>query len=157
LRPTRSVHKSEAQRYDARDTTDVLGHAVVQRQRADQGVGKHVRYLVSIENGRNLCLATPAVHAFADIEDHVPAIAGYQSPCQLLQVADRVGVIAERFQSRCNAVDGIAAIELRRVYLAVTCFHPCFAQVVGDADAQAIRASHDDTSARSASEAVSSG
>ena len=112
----------------------VLGHALVQGQGTYQGVRKHVRNLVRVEQRRHLCLASDAVHAFADIEHEVPGIALDEACSELLDVADAIDVVALARQHRLDAVDRIGAVKLGGFDLAVASGQVSVAQVVGQAN-----------------------
>ena len=140
------VYHHEVGRGHAGSTHHVFRHALVQGQCADQRVRKNVRDLVRIQQCRHLGLAAPAVHPFADVEYQVPAVPRNESSCQLLQVTDTVDLVTQRRQCVGNVVDGVGAIEFRRIQFAVARFQPGVAKIVGEADAQFAASIHDQDS-----------
>ena len=57
---------------------DALGRCLVQRDGADQRIGKGVRDAVCVEDGWNERFAAEAVQALTDVEDQVPGISSEQ-------------------------------------------------------------------------------
>ena len=91
----------------------------MQGQAHHQRIGKGVGDRVKIQQGGHLGLAPDAVQAFGDVENQIPAVAGGQPCDQLARIADAFGFMARLAQSVLKGVDGVLAVELGGLILAV--------------------------------------
>ncbi len=129
-----AVDHQKVGRGQAGVTDDALGHALVQGQGHDHGVGKNERDGVGIQQGRNQGLAAETVHAFRYVEHQLPAAAGGKGVYQILGIADALGFMPVQLQSPFDGFDGLYLIKFGRGFVAVSFFQIASPQVVGHSD-----------------------
>ncbi len=124
----------EARGGQARRRDEALGDGLVERRRADEGIGHRVGHVVELEKRRRLRLAAAVFDSFGDVEDEVPALPVDEPPRERLRAADAHGRKAHRDDGALERVDRLRRVELRRLLLAHAAGDVVRLQVVGETD-----------------------
>ena len=93
---------------------------------------------MGIEKRRNQSFPSQTVEAFGDVEHQVPAFPPGQPAHQLLRMADAHGPVSQLEKGRLYGLDRSLAVELRGLLLGKAEGQVVAAQIVSQADGEAL-------------------
>jgi hypothetical protein len=126
------LHHGKIRGREAQIPHDPFGHALVEGEGQNHGIGEGVGDIVGLEQSWHLRLASKAPQAFGDVEHQIPAFAGNEARGKGPNVPDALRLEAEVREGSLDGLNGIETVELGRLLLPVPLRQVIFPEIVGD-------------------------